>query len=378
MKTPVLKRHQRGTWYTRYWLDGKTHSKYFTTDHTQSKKLFRAWLTDEWLQLKLKSPAPESSSAIRITQIAEQWLGHIHVTRGAIRMGQYRAATQNFINITGEMPARDVTVDDLQAHAADLKEHGYSVNAVRSYVKAVKQMLLWASRRRRKDGTRLIPRPDFTELKLDAPTRPTPRYYPPRFIRDYIDNASRTDAQLHPWLSLIYLTCARPSEVFRLIRAHHQVLNPDTGKPYGTFITLDGESAPIAFETRSKTEGVTGAPRLLVLSAEALSHLHLSLPQWQHSYFLELAIEATKRLGPDGTKTSEPRGAKVLRSFGASALRNAGTPREDVKRILGHSTIEPADHYIDESLALLRAYLSRLTLRFAPASTEDDEWVPPT
>lgn len=371
MKTPTLKKHARGTWYARYWIGGKEHSKYFGTDAAAARDAYLAWLP-EWMQLKIKSPPP-ARGQVRIVQISEQWLSHIQLTRSPTLMKQYRAYTQNFINVAGEMPGTRVTVNDLETHAADLKNLGYSIVSIRTYTKAIKMMFYWAARRK------LIPRPDFTDFHSPALPRPRPQYHSPAAVAAHIDQAAKSAPnreQLRHWLSLIYLCCARPSEIHRMVSCYAVSKGGSAANSHGRFITIDGENTPVIFETRGKTQDATGLTRWIPLSREALTHLELSRPQWSLMRFLRVSLLATQ---------SDPRpasfvstGAKALRKMGASQLRKMGVTREDVKRILGHSTVEPVDHYAAESPEHLRALVSRLTLPRASASIEDEEWVPPT
>lgn len=372
MKTPVLKRHARGQWYTRYWHLGREHSKYFGRDKPAAQAAFNAWLP-EWMSLKVSTPKTTRRGQILIIQLSEKWLSHIQLTKGPTLMKQYRSYTQNFVNISGEVPAAHITVEHLEAHAADLKSLAYSTVSIRSYLKGVKMMLTWAARRK------LMPRPDFADFRLPKLPRPRPRAFPPRAIADHIHRAAQqppAHPQLEHWLSLIYLTCARPSEIHRMINCYAINRGSSVPNSFGTFITLDGENAPVIFETRSKTQDVDGYARWIPLSREALRHLALSRPQWSLQRFLKLALDATTYDPPPPSCVR--RGAKALRSLGASQLRSLGASREDVKQILGHATAEPIDHYAAESLEHLRALVSRLALPRGAAKAEDDEWVPPT
>jgi hypothetical protein len=383
MKTPQLRHHKaKDLYYARYWHERKDKFQWFTRDKAESTMLFTEWLPT-WAALKSAEPPRPSRSDIRIVQVAELWLTHIELTAGRPLMRQYRAGIANFINLCGQVRASAIDVSHLQHLAADLESLGYSRRTVNAYTRAPKRMLTWATRTM-VDGKPMIPPLDFSQLTLSAPPRPAPSYRSPREVRAYIKRAAtppRGSPDLVPWLMLIYLTCARPSEVYRMIRCRHgtltehrravKVASPSPQDPTGhdRFRTIANpatghrERVPCAFETRGKTQRRTGQTRIIPLSAEALAVLDRATPCFSHAWFLELTLNATT------TDPSAPRGAKVLRSWGASELRRQGVSREDIRQVLGHSTAEPIDHYVDESLAYLRETVSLLTLRRGGAST---------
>lgn len=364
MKTPQLRLHKRNIWYARYWLNGKDCFEYFTGDKAESEKLYMAWLA-KWTTLKASDPDRRQRS-LRVVQVAEQWLSHIMVTRGKRRMQQYRSYTAHFVHMTGELPASRIELQHLEALAADLKGLDYSQRAVNAYTKAAKRMLVWAGRRN------LIDKPDLDDLRLDRAPRPAPKYMSPEGVRGYLQTARKHSRALADAMALIYLTCARPGEVHRMIR----FARGEPSSPIDRFITIDREKHPIAFETSSKTQHSTGSTRIIPLSAEALDYLDRARMPWSLDRFLELARDATTQEPPlslphsplptgrpKNAPSSSPRGAKILRSWGASELRRQGIPRADIERVLGHGSTEPIDHYVDESLVYLRSLVSRLTVR---------------
>lgn len=352
MKTPQLRLHSRGVYYTRWWHGGRDQFVYFSRDRAESERAFQTWLTEVWAATTTGRDPQARRTGVRVVRVAELWLSHVQLTRGRARMVQYRSYITHFIDLAGEVPAAKIRPGDILLLAKDLATLRYSPATVHHCVKAAKRMLAWAGTHETEPGKTLIPSIDLGAVRLDRIPRPQPKGVSPEFVVQYLAAARETDPRLEPWLALGYLCLARPSEVHRLVHGQGRWL------------------ARNLFETRSKTQGTTGQFRYLVLTDKALEWLARATPAWQSVTSYTARARQVELSGHSG--------AKPMRSWGATELRRRGVSRGDIQIILGHAAHEPIDHYVEEDWDNLRRLLSRLALQPAAARAEEEDPPPPT
>lgn len=329
MRVPSMRRHKTGVFFVRH----KGKDTYFSLDEAASRRAYEQWLQGTWARTAAE---PASSSQPSLVRIADAYLEYVYRTRGKKLSQDYRAYLQPLMRYGGGpevgllLRPQDVNVALLDALGIDMISAGYKPRTVNHTLKAIKRMLMWAA-----DRDMINEPPRLRRLPTVPVPKPTPKVLCARNARNWVAEAAIKDERLVPWLSLIYLSCLRPSEAASL--AHDR----------GEWIE-EG-----VYAIRGKTTGSTGDYRYMVFSDEGLEHVSALRPCWKTWDGMSRRCRTLCSYG----------GPRQLRSWGATHLRRAGVPLPTVRCVLGHGDGGAVDHYLERGFAEARSALRRITLR---------------
>jgi len=318
MKPPKLSLHPRGVYFVKF----KGKFTYFSKDKRKSEVDYLTWVQSVWLPAKNSKPTGDKEYTV--LDMVELYLSWVHQNRAKSLFMSYRSYLRPLVAMAPTLPLRQVDTQLCEALKQDMVAAGYKPATVNHTLKAIRRMVGWADQQ----GIVNVRKPQTMPIATTRQRRS------PSSEQTISILLVRADMQTRIWLSLNYLTCARPSEIVRL--AHG-----------------DGEWLPCGriFRTRSKVGGRTGYDRFLLFSEEALTWVPHLQPRWStHDSY----GKAVRKLGMGGPRQ--------LRSAGASHLRAAGVSYKDIRVILGHTEAGAVVHYVEEDFSTVLPFLDRLSV----------------
>lgn len=335
---PTLRLHARGTWFSRF----AGRDFYFTRDEAASRREFLdpqsthpgalvAWLA--WQDRKRLAAPPRPDQRLRTAELVERFLATYEDEGRDDTARYFRKHLKRFNGMFGAILADTINAEALQAFRTDLlttthiargtdEARRLGPKTIAHDLIAVKTLWRWAARM---DLVRPI---ELSVIRAPRTRRGEPQVRSREQITTTLRSLKKSHPQLVPWLAVAYLALLRPSETFRIMSraGRFEAIRDDTGPPIerGLFQLSTG-----------KSEWITGEPRTVILTDEALLWLEQSPPPtqarplpWSTPAAFSKAASAAC-----GASFGPP---SVLRDSAASHLLAKGVPLESVSLLLGH------------------------------------------
>lgn len=404
VREPVVRQKSNGAWIV-HW-GGKDH--YLSVDRAKAELLWLdpaskhtgsriAWL--RWRAARkhaIEVTQPGRARPLLVIDVARELLGHYADAGRVGALAYFRTHLARFVNIHGEARLLDLAVASpehgvfqppvvplLEAHKSDFSRpsaappHGLSARTVNHDLTAIKRLFNFAADRG------YCPQVHWRPVRRLPVPAAQPEDLSPRALFAIMRRIARREPLLLPYVALNYLCLARPSEVVELIcsvhppertplpRGHHRRRPPTTRDESrrGRFVPLIDEQGRVLHPRglfalhrhkhswRSGTvDGVSGggasAPRLLVLTDQALVWLEMASPVWSTlDSYSSACARACSGFGP-----------RMLRDSAASHLRARGVALADVQTLLGHVVRGEWPSYARTPWPSLRESASRIAL----------------
>lgn len=236
-QTPQLRQHSRGQWIAKW--GGKTH--YFGTDLADAERVFfdpqsehpgalcrwMAWRAARGESVARRAPRARSLS---VAELAERMFD-AYVAEGRTETAKWFAKhLARWLNVHGDARVLDLTSTDpsrgvfappvvplVNAYLADLGQLDppLSPRTLKHDVTSIKRLFNFGA------DQGLCPAVQWRGVRRVKVPRSAPEDLPPDGVRELIGKANKTDRRLEPWLLLNYYALLRPSEVVRVVCAHH-------------------------------------------------------------------------------------------------------------------------------------------------------------
>lgn len=331
-RPPKLRRHQTGVYFCRW--GGKDH--YFSKNKKASEEDYLRSLAEwsEWRANRNTLRLPPMSKALSAVELSERFLDFKEAEGGLQLRRYYAKALRRFLNFFGAARADMIRASHVQTIKENMLRSGYAPKTVNHDLTAIKSLFTWGS------GLDYIPATNFRGVR-SVPLGPVKDKSLPRDkVLELLSN-EKAPANLRSWLTVNYLTLARPIEVVRVVNGLGQwveegVFRLDTGK----------------------SDKRTRLPRHLLFSPLALKHLKKCEPTWSR---IDSYYHACERSYGHGV-------AHRLRHSAATHLHQLGAAREEIDLLLGHAPPRVSLTYVRVEWQPLRATVARLTLKSSSAN----------
>ena len=357
-----------------FWFDPSSR-------HPGSRLAWLRWRTARQHALEATDLATATSRLV--IDVAAELLDHYAQAGRANALAYFRTHLARFTTIHGEArlldlaapaPERGVfrppVVPLLEVHKA---EYGRDLAArtINHDLTAIKRLFNFAADRG------YCPVVNWRPVRRLPVPPPDPEELAPRVLFRLMRIIHRREPLLLPYLALNYLCLARPSEVVELVcsvhppertelpRGHHRrrPARERDAAERGRYMPVIDEQGRVVhprglFALRrhkhSWRPGETAgpAPRLLVLTDQALAWLDLAVPVWSTlDSYSSACARACSGFGP-----------RMLRDSAASHLRARGVGLEGVQTLLGHVIKGEWPSYARTPWPSLRASASQISL----------------
>lgn len=297
----------------------------------------------EWKSAKARSREVSiGRERLHVIDLAERFLEHYADDGRPATAAKFRGHLRRFLAVYGRLRTEELSVPALQSWAGDLRriKPALAPKTVGHDIGAVKTMLQWGMDRE------LVPTLNLQAVKKPRAMAPAPVHLTREEVVNAVRKAESLDRSLACYMALNYLCLARPSETVRLVAREGRFepvrLADGTVRPRGLFVL-----------NRSKTEHRNGAPRVLVMSDEALRWLDSSRVRWSR-------LDGYSSAVCGGFGRVQP---KRLQKSAGWHLQLLGERAGDIDALLGHQPSVIQRTYLRGELGLHWGLASRLTLR---------------